>query len=924
MASELIITSARKGLDGGSGFQPVLRTRGMAPSLAERIRIRAGYSHPYTQGDARNPIVFVHRTERVGGENLHFLIRLADAGSDHTGRSNFLAHAIVLDSGEAKRKPAGPAETMRRFPFRTSWDEPSRESGSPTVIGGERPPSPCAAWRAAGLDPGIAGDLAEIAMKGETTRVVTRPGDDVLLLFADALALVAPAKRWQVTFTTCEIEPVEANWRAVRSDLPQSRGLASTPGVIDLSRPGARGSDSPYARYARGDAGTVLPWESATSPGSTVPPSPQNDGRSQSTVPPEDGTQNRDRFLEVDGNAGFDLGAAVRLPVVPPQSSVAPPHPGKRNLESVARTRANAAGTRKPVTFDRPESDPYLAIKYIGGGLLIVATCVGLYVFQSGWLATDEIPQARRAPIANESDVGEQFARNLSKDAVERDRRDSEAEQARKATEQKEAAERELAAQQEAQKEQETKAAREAEEEQARKATASATARHKAFADIALMPDTIRQDLPIPGGTLDDSGLIKPIDLGPFDYSNLSEVNFRLAYPVDEFAGQSLLADIHKTPEETTPTWRIESRTQTPDGPSQQLLARLINRGGQLLLEPSDDFTKDNWRFALMRRSVLLVIAADPGKPGVPPRVVREIRLVRPGTGQLQLTMDPTQSKATSLEMGPHLPKSISWSPDRDQVILPQVGCRIHYAIQWAGAVIPIAPGKPHGVFDSAMKDIEVRLGDRPLTITRLLNKRVSTISLGVLAARLKVSFPQGFIKLQPTLDGPAVPGDPFEYLRNWSRFDGNKSEREIEASNKALQHMLEGQQGPQWETAIAQLRSILSNSYMTDEVKELEQAVNKLKEDQQKIPPVASALDDFRKAVGELAERAIRRVPEVRDVRNRLTEKVVLTVSRIESEAVSGDEVYSVPLFVADGEEGKERPGDEATPTAVVGKVPE
>ena len=85
MASELIITSARKGLDGGSGFQPVLRTRGMAPSLAERIRIRAGYSHPYTQGDARNPIVFVHRTERVGGENLHFLIRLADAGSDHTG-----------------------------------------------------------------------------------------------------------------------------------------------------------------------------------------------------------------------------------------------------------------------------------------------------------------------------------------------------------------------------------------------------------------------------------------------------------------------------------------------------------------------------------------------------------------------------------------------------------------------------------------------------------------------------------------------------------------------------------------------------------------------------------------------------------------------------------------------------------------------
>jgi hypothetical protein len=113
-------------------------------------------------------------------------------------------------------------------------------------------------------------------------------------------------------------------------------------------------------------------------------------------------------------------------------------------------------------------------------------------------------------------------------------------------------------------------------------------------------------------------------------------------------------------------------------------------------------------------------------------------------------------------------------------------------------------------------------------------------------------------------------------------------------------------------------MRSILSSSFMAEEVKELEQAVGKLKEDQQKIPPVATAIEDFRKAVAGLAERAIQRLPEVRGIRERLNEKVVLTVHRIESDAVSGDEVYSVPLFIADDLDGKESPGGDLPATAV------
>ena len=913
MASELIITSARKGLDGGSGFQPVLRTRGMAPSLAERIRIRAGYSHPYTQGDARNPIVFVHRTERVGGENLHFLIRLADAGSDHTGRSNFLAHAIVLDSGEAKRKPAGPAETMRRFPFRTSWDEPSRESGSPTVIGGERPPSPCAAWSAAGLDPGIAGDLAESAMKGETTRVVTRPGDDVLLLFADALALVAPAKRWQVTFTTCEIEPVEANWRAVRSDLPQSRGLASTPGVIDLSRPGARGSDSPYARYARGDAGTVLPWESATSPGSTVPPSPQNDGRSQSTVPPEDGTQNRDRFLEVDGNAGFDLGAAVRLPVVPPQSSVAPPHPGKRNLESVTRTRANAAGTRKPVTFDRPESDPYLAIKYIGGGLLIVATCVGLYVFQSGWLATDEIPQARREPVEPESDIGEQFARDLSKEKLERDRRKSEAEETRKAAEAKAAADLEIAAQQQAENEKKAQAAREAEAAREQEAAAIAAAKKKAFADVALIPDTITDDLPSPSGPLGNETPVKHVDLGPFDFANLVTADFRLAYPRDNFEGATLLADVRRVPDAESPTWSIESTAPNVEQPSQQLLARLVARDGRLHLEPSKDFRNNNWRFALMRRSVLLVIAADPDKTEEPARVVREIRLVRPRHGDLSLTVDPIGGKAGVLPLSPLLPIAIAGSTDGADRKLPLAGCKIYYDATWGEDVqAKAADGSSVDSLDNTNSQATLPLpwrADWPSIVTII-----------------KASFQDGVLTAKPEIRAPKANWHTLAFLDTLRDSQEKQAETRLEnnwrIATKLLQSALTEKQAQSLVGSLKNCELTLRDFGMPDEEKELNGAVRNFmdkasgKVDAKSVPehPRESLL----KVLAAVERKAKDRVGELLEIRSALRKPLTIRVTHIASDAYDGDDKYEVPLFISGTPEDTERQVGEGVPSTV------
>jgi len=341
MAHELIITSVRKGLDGGSGYQPVLRTRDMSQAVAERLQIRCGYSHPYPHGDPRNPIVYIHRIERVAGETLHLLARICDAGSDHTGRSNFLAHLVSAPDGETRRSPAGPADVARNLAFTTSWSGPPRESDPITLIGMDRSPGPCAAWRAAGLDPGIAGDLAETAAKNGDVRLIVRVNDDVLALFADALSLVPPAKRWRVTFNTCEIEPFDASWRAVREDLPQAKAIRGTPRVIDLTVPGVTGGDHGYARFARGQE-AQLPWQISAPQNPHIHAAAHETATSRSPV----AAASAERAANTS-HQPRPPGMAARHGQLPPQL---PPHhpPSRRNLLDEIETDLKAATAQRP------------------------------------------------------------------------------------------------------------------------------------------------------------------------------------------------------------------------------------------------------------------------------------------------------------------------------------------------------------------------------------------------------------------------------------------------------------------------------------------------------------------------------------------------------------------------------------------------
>lgn len=382
MIHELILTSVPRGIDGGSGFQPVLRTRDMKAGLEDRLKLASGYSHPFRHGDARNPVVYVHRIERVSGSSLHVLGRIADAGSDHTGRSNFIGHLLALEAADARRKAAGPAEVARRFPFRTKWSDPPREESPPTVVGGDRMPAPCSSWRAAGLDAGLAGDLAEAAMKGQEVLLVTRPGDTgdtVLSLFADALALVEPSRRWQVTFNTCAIEPFQALWTAIRADLPQAQALRSHAGrVIDLTAD-ARGSDGEYARFARdGTAAAVLPWQrpAAASPGTgLLSPASAAERAEAERIPP----------LTVESAA---VAEPVALPLGPVASSPfdggAPP--AISDAGGAARKRRLDEVTGVGHSDHRPNSKRAFA-RAFGVASIVAILCTAVLI--GGWIALD-------------------------------------------------------------------------------------------------------------------------------------------------------------------------------------------------------------------------------------------------------------------------------------------------------------------------------------------------------------------------------------------------------------------------------------------------------------------------------------------------------------------------------------------------------
>lgn len=289
MSQEIIYTSAQKGLRSGSfGFCTVCSTAGMEPNMADFLEGISAYPHPYKPPDPRtkeNPVNFSHIIWTIGGQRFHVLSRVCDAGLDYTGRTNLLAHHIALTRREAEAAVGGPAWVLSDDNFSVSqWD------GQLRTLPGRRPRMddlPMGAgenWQIAAGDAGYAGVLAESCDKGGRPVTVIYPaGSDVLALVREALSLLPPEKRWNVTFSTFYTKiysSFECQWRFIFTGSPDAAAARKNPHsvVIDLAgpTPPKRATGGDLVEAARTGRFTVRtpapPSGSGTSSGRSRPP----------------------------------------------------------------------------------------------------------------------------------------------------------------------------------------------------------------------------------------------------------------------------------------------------------------------------------------------------------------------------------------------------------------------------------------------------------------------------------------------------------------------------------------------------------------------------------------------------------------------------------------------------------------------------
>ena len=220
MMQEIVFTSARRGLRSGStGFCTVRSTRGMPGNLAQLLERLTGYAHVFDAYGSEvgwNPVSYAHYVARLGGQRFHILSRISNAPLDHTNRSNKLAHLLTTDSTAlAVELSEGPASESLQIPWVTAWSSDSEPSVLPDnqqltlPMAAQVRTGVCEAWKEATGDAGWAAALASYAADSQTPLQIilprdvgTRPEHWTLRLVNEALSLLTPESRWDVSYST--------------------------------------------------------------------------------------------------------------------------------------------------------------------------------------------------------------------------------------------------------------------------------------------------------------------------------------------------------------------------------------------------------------------------------------------------------------------------------------------------------------------------------------------------------------------------------------------------------------------------------------------------------------------------------------------------------------------------------------------------
>jgi hypothetical protein len=247
MPQQLIYTSAPRGLVAGrSGYCTVVRSATMREALMLRLEQFSYYDHVSLAGGTERP-VFACRVIDVRGTRYHVLSRIQDAGLDFTGRTNFIAHHLVVTPEEVLQMPT-PAMVFRKWAgWVGTWNG---EPGMLTAEDWSGLTGLCAAtclpartWAMLAGDPVHAYGLLE-ARPGTCFCPGNATDDTLLTLLAESTELldVRDSRRdfhvaaWERTFTTSwqdQDNPADFRWRFVRRDHPAFARQAGS-GCISL------------------------------------------------------------------------------------------------------------------------------------------------------------------------------------------------------------------------------------------------------------------------------------------------------------------------------------------------------------------------------------------------------------------------------------------------------------------------------------------------------------------------------------------------------------------------------------------------------------------------------------------------------------------------------------------------------------------
>lgn len=208
MRAEVIHTSVRRGLDGGTGFAVAARTGGMPRVLVESVSALSGLTEAWSGASDWDRTLRATRAVSMPAGVQWVASVIRPSGMDHTGRGNRLAHHRVLDADEVER--CDPAQLLCDHErWMASFSGEPRELDVPAPLPGAQATSGAAnAWKSAFGDAGVAAEMLERAFQsGVGAWIVLPAGVDRLQLLREMVALLPPANRWKRGWSTRPLRP---------------------------------------------------------------------------------------------------------------------------------------------------------------------------------------------------------------------------------------------------------------------------------------------------------------------------------------------------------------------------------------------------------------------------------------------------------------------------------------------------------------------------------------------------------------------------------------------------------------------------------------------------------------------------------------------------------------------------------------------